>query len=59
VRGRGYAPKGPAQVVRANAVRQSLSVIFTVTNKDQMCWKVFSGALNAKILIDFLDRLTR
>jgi transposase len=59
VRGRGYAPKGQTPVVRANAARQSLSVISTVTNKGQMRWKVFSGALNATILIRFLERLTR
>jgi len=59
VRGRGYAPKGQTPVVRANANRQSLSVISTVTNKGQMRWKVFSGALNAKILIGFMERLTR
>src|SRR5664280_2183379 len=59
VRGRGYAPKGQTPVVHANADRQSLSVISTVTNKGQMRWKVFSGALNAKILIGFMERLTR
>jgi hypothetical protein len=32
-------------------------VISTVTNKGQMRWKVFSGALNAKILIGFMKRL--
>jgi len=35
-RGRVYAPKGQTLVVRANAARQSLSVISTVTNKGQM-----------------------
>ena len=34
-------------------------MISTVTNKGQMRWKIFSGALNAKILIGFLERLTR
>jgi len=29
----------------------------TVTNKGQMRWKVFSSALNAKILIRFMKRL--
>ena len=57
VRGRGYAPKGKTPVVLANANRAKLSVISTVTNKGQMRWKVFSGALNAKILIGFLKRL--
>ena len=58
VRGRGYAPKGQTPVLRANANRARLSVISTVTNKGQMRWKVFSGALNAKILIGFMERLT-
>jgi transposase len=57
VRGRGYAPKGQTPVVLANANRSKLSVISTVTNKGQMRWKVFSGALNAKILIGFMKRL--
>jgi transposase len=59
VRGRGYAPKGQTPVLRVNARREGLSVISTVTNKGQMRWKVFSGALNAKILIGFLERVTR
>jgi len=59
VRGRGYAPKGQTPVVLANANRAKLSVISTVTNKGQMRWKVFSGALNAHILIGFMERLVR
>jgi len=57
VRGRGYAPKGKTPVVLANANRSKLSVISTVTNKGQMRWKVFSGALNTKIMIGFMKRL--
>jgi transposase len=59
VRGRGYAPKGQTPVLRVNACRTSLSVISSVTNKGEMRWKIFSGALNAKILIGFLERLIR
>ncbi len=59
VRGRGYAPKGETPVVRVNNKRHGLSVISTVTNKGQMRWKIFDGALNAKILIDFLRRLIK
>ena len=59
VRGRGYAPKGQTPVLRINAKREGLSVISTVTNKGEMRWKVFSGALNANILIGFLARLVR
>jgi transposase len=58
VRGRGYAPKGETPVLRIKNNRSSLSVISTVTNKGQMRWRIFSGALNARILIDFLKRLT-
>lgn len=59
VRGRGYAPKGETPVIRVNNKRHGLSVISTVTNKGQMRWKIFDGALNTKILIDFLRRLIK
>lgn len=59
VRGRGYAPKGQTPVIRVNNKRHGLSVISTVTNKGQMRWKIFDGALNAGILIDFLRRLIK
>jgi len=59
VRGRGYAPKGQTPMLRVNSRREGLSVISTVTNKGEMRWKVFAGALNAKILIGFLARLVR
>ena len=59
VRGRSYAPQGQTPVVRVNHKRQGLSVISTVTNKGTMRWKIFDGALNADILIDFLKRLVR
>jgi transposase len=57
VRGRGYAPAGKTPVLKVNAKRVGLSVISTVTNKGQMRWKIFDGALNTGILIDFMRRL--
>ena len=59
VRGRSYAPQGCTPVVRVNNKRHGLSVISTVTNKGQMRWKIFDGALNSDILIDFMRRLIR
>lgn len=59
VRGRGYAPPGQTPVVQVNNKRHGLSVISTVTNKGAMRWKIFEGALNSHILIDFLKRLVR
>jgi transposase len=44
-------------VLKVNAKRVGLSVISTVTNKGQMRWKIFDGALNTGILIDFMRRL--
>ena len=59
VRGRSFAPKGQTPVIRVNSKRHGLSVISTVTNKGQMRWRIFEGALNTDILIDFLRRLIR
>ena len=59
VRGRSFAPKGQTPVVRVNNKRHGLSVISTVTNKGQMRWSIFDGALNTTILIDFLCRLIK
>lgn len=57
VRGRSFAPKGKTPVVRVNSKRAGLSVISTVTNKGSMRWKIFEGAVNATLLIDFMTRL--
>ena len=46
-------------VVRVNDKRHGLSVISTVTNKGQMRWSNFNGALSTTILIDFLCRLIK
>ena len=59
VRGRSFAPKGKTPVVRVNSRREGLSIISAVSNKGQMRWKTFEGALNADILIDFLRRLIK
>lgn len=59
VRGRSYSPQGHTPVIRVNSKRHGLSVISTVTNKGQMRWKAFEGALNSDILIDFLRRLIK
>jgi len=59
VRGRGFASKGHTPVIRVNSKRHGLSVISTVTNKGQMRWRIFDGALNTNILIDFLRRLIK
>jgi transposase len=59
VRGRSYAPQGQTPVVRVNNKRHGLSVISTETNKGEMRWKIFDGALNASIMVDFMRRLIK
>jgi len=59
VRGRGYAPKGQTPVVRVRQRRESVGIISTVTNQGKVRWKLFEGAMNADILIDFFKRLIR
>src|SRR5512145_1766510 len=59
VRGRSFAPQGQTPVRRVDNKRHGLSIISTVTNKGTMRWKIFDGALNADILIDFMKRLVR
>lgn len=59
VRGRGFAPKGQTPVIHVNHKRHGLSIISSVTNKGEMRWKIFDGALNADIFIDFLKRLIK
>lgn len=57
VRGRSYAPQGKTPVMRVSSKRAGVSVISSVTNKGMMRWKIFRGAVNASILIDFMRRL--
>ncbi|KDP88142.1 endonuclease DDE [Cupriavidus sp. SK-3] len=59
VRGRAHAPHGQTPVVRVNNERHGLSVISSVTNQGTMRWKVFDGALNSDILINFVKRLVK
>jgi transposase len=59
VRGRSYAPQRRTPVVRVSNKRHGLSVISSVTNRGQMRWKIFDGALNSDILIDFMKRLVK
>ena len=59
VRGRSYAPRGETPVVRVPNKRHGLSIISTVTNKGQMRRRIFDGALNSTILIDFFKRLIK
>jgi hypothetical protein len=59
VRGRSYAPAGKTPEIRVKNRREGLSVMSTVTNRGKVRWKVFEGAMNADILIDYMKRLIK
>lgn len=56
---RGYAPKGATPTVNQRAKRFGFSVMSAVTNRGSARWMVYKGALNAALLIRFMERLTR
>ncbi|HYD60425.1 MAG TPA: IS630 family transposase [Noviherbaspirillum sp.] len=57
VRGRSYAPRGETPVVRPNHRRENVGLISTVTNRGTVRWMVLHKAINAVLLIAFLQRL--
>ena len=59
VRGRSYAPMGQTPEIRVSQRREGLSIISSVTNRGKVRFKVFEGAMNAAILIDFMKRLVQ
>lgn len=59
VRGRSFAPMGQTPQVHIKQAREGLSLISSVTNRGKVRFKVFEGAMNAAILIDFMKRLVQ
>jgi transposase len=56
---RGYAPKGQTPTVSQRSKRFGLSVMSAVSNRGSARWMVYKGALNAALLIKFMERLVR
>ncbi|KAF1018058.1 MAG: IS630 family transposase ISCARN25 [Burkholderia gladioli] len=54
-----YVPIGKTPERRVASRRAGLSVMSSVTNRGQVCWKVFEGAMNADILLAFLKQLIK
>ncbi|MEX3592721.1 MAG: transposase [Burkholderia sp.] len=53
------APIGKTPGRRVASRRAGLSVMSAVTNRGQVCWKVFESAMSADILLDLLKRLIK
>ena len=56
---RGYAPCGQTPTVSQHSKRFGFSVMSAVTNRGSARWMVYKGALNADLLIRFMERLVR
>ena len=57
---RGYSPKGTAPVLRTSANRSiRCNMISAVSNRGDMRFMIFEGAMNVDVFKDFLTRLNR
>ena len=57
--GRSYAPVGQTPVIPRPAQRFSHSMISSLTNRGQVRFMVYDGALNIRIFLRFLKRLVK
>ena len=55
----GCAPRGQAAVIKQMSKRFGSSVMIAVSNRGSTRWKFYKGALDAPLLIRFLERLVR
>ncbi len=53
------APRGQTPLVRVPARRKNLSLIPAITYQGTVRFMIYAGALNARLLITFVQRLTR
>lgn len=57
--GRSYAPKGRTPVKKGMAKRFSINMISTVTNKGKVEFMIYTGSMNADMLIKFIQQLIK
>ena len=57
--GKGYAPKGQTPILTQTGQKFSTSMIAAVSNRGLMRFKLYKGALNVAIFIDFMKRLLK
>jgi len=56
---RGYALKGKTPTLVLNANRASINMISAITNQGKVRFRIFEGAMNADVLIEFMMRLLK
>jgi hypothetical protein len=58
-RAKGYAPKGKTPIIRLNANRTSMRLVSTITNQCKVRFVIYKEAMNADLMIRFMERLVR
>jgi len=56
---RGFAPKGETPVIRMVAKKSHVSMISSITNGGKVRFMMYQDAMNSKLLIKFMTRLTK
>lgn len=59
VAGTSYAPKGQTPLVRATGQRFGCNMISAITNRGRLAFMVFHGKFDARLFIDFMQRLIK
>ena len=57
--GRSYAPKGQTPIVYRSGRRFGCNVIQAISNRGELCFRVFEGRFNGPLFLDFLRRLVK
>lgn len=57
--GRSYGVKGQTPVIPGTGQRFRCNLISAITNRGHLCFRLFTGNLNAELFIDFMERLLR
>lgn len=56
---RGFSPKGVTPVIRVESKHERINMISAITGHGSLRFMIYDGAMNQKLLIDFMRRLVK
>lgn len=56
---KGFSPKGVTPVIRVETKRERINMISAITGHGSLRFMIYDGAMNQKLLIDFMKRLVK
>ncbi len=56
---RGFSPKGITPVMRVEAKHERINMISAITGRGSLRFMIYDGAMNQKLLINFMKRLVK